>query len=444
MASTGPESGLIPVAVDLATGTSSGTDPLGLSGSSPLANHEKAVRPGNTGPNGAKNPPEQAEERYRKSRDARYRLREKGTWEFSLMRRCQWCGKVSAIKRKGGAIRRETPEVRMADGRAYWSGVMRCGSVWSCPVCSVKIRHGRALEAESAMRNWISTRKTLARSVLFLTLTMPHDSTDDLPHLISTIKHAFSRLFSGRPWRRDRDRFRIRAWLRVWDITHGKNGWHPHLHIALFVAGNPPPDELEALAEEWHSRWAEAVTQQGFRTPSRANGIHLEKARNVEQVSQYLLKVKGEDTGASLALELARGDLKVGKGRTPFQILQDFIDAGDLRDLDLFKDYEKAAKGQHFSRWSNGARELLGILDLSDQELSDMEVGGVRIFRPSPDQFHAIVRTPGALAKVLTLIEAQDENALNAYLTRILTAWHRGRRRGFEDSHRGPPGERAA
>lgn len=413
-------------------------------GSTPLANHEKAVRFCETRTHEAQGGDRAREEAYRERRRERYRLRERGTWEFSQVRRCQWCGRVSAIKRKGGAVQRGTPEVRMADGRAYWSGVMRCGSVWSCPVCSAKIRHGRTLEADSAMRKWISTRKVLPRSVLFLTLTMPHDATDDLPHLISTIKHAFSRLFSGRPWRRDRERFRIRAWLRVWDITHGKNGWHPHLHIALFVAGNPSPDELEALEHEWYRRWAEAVTEKGFRAPSRAHGIHLEKARHADQVSKYLLRVKGEDSGARLALELARGDLKVGKGRTPFQVLRDFIDSGDLRDLNLFKDYEKATKGQHFSRWSNGARKLLGILDLSDQELSDAEVGGAVVFRPSPDQFLAIVRTPGALGRVLRLVESQEEVALNAFLSRLVTTWNRGRRRTLEGRQEAEPKERAA
>ncbi len=398
-----------------------------------LAIHEYAVRSYTTTTYGDS---DQKEERFRTSRAAKYQLREKGTWPYSIVPRCHKCGRVPAWRKDGEGSRREVPGINITeeDVRAYWSGIMACGAIWSCPVCSAKIRHQRALEANEAMKNWVSQRKLCRRSVVFLTLTMPHDSTDDLPCLIGTIKHAFRKLFNGRPWRRDRERFRIRAWVRVWDITHGKNGWHPHLHIALFVEGNPTPEELTALEDEWYRRWAEAVVEKGFRAPSREHGIHLEKARDTEQVSAYLMKIEGEESGVPLAQELTRGDLKTGKGRTPFGILQDFIDTGDLQDLALFKAYERATKGQHFSRWSKGAKELLGIQDLSDQELVEKEVGGTLVYTPTPDEFHAVVRTPGGLAKALRIAETEGKEAVQAYLAGLVPGWKRTRKKVWKEA----------
>ena len=175
-------------------------------------------------------------------RKRRYHLRELN-WESSPIRRVQWCGRLPGRRPTGS---RALPEIRTAEGNTcYWSGVARCGSVWACPVCSAKIRHERTLEVEAGMRRWLSEDN----SVVFFTLTMPHDFGEPCRALMDTISQAFSSVFSGRPYKRDRDRFGIVHSFRAWDATHGKNGWHPHIHGALFVKGRLDRAEIGELEE---------------------------------------------------------------------------------------------------------------------------------------------------------------------------------------------------
>ena len=354
-------------------------------------------------------------------RKRRYRLRELN-WELSPIRRVQWCGRLPGRRPTGS---RALPEIRAAEGNVcYWSGVARCGSVWACPVCSAKIRHERMLEVEAGMQRWLSD----GNSVVFFTLTMPHDFGEPCRALMDTISKVFSSVFSGRPYKRDRDRFGIVHSFRAWDATHGRNGWHPHIHGALFVKGRLKRADIEALEESVFARWVRGVTSRGHRPPTKEHGIRLEEANRVEDLAGYLLKVRGE-RGESLAMELTRGDLKAGPGRSPFQIFQAFADTGDLADLELFREWVEATKGKHFTRWSDGARNALSVEELEDQDLVEKDVGGVAIYHPGPDEWHALTGTPGALCEALRVAEMGGGLAVAAYAAALREKWRNRRRR---------------
>lgn len=355
-------------------------------------------------------------------RKRRYRLRELN-WEHSPIRRVQWCGRLPGRRADGS---RTLPEIRAAEGKVcYWSGVARCGSVWACPVCSAKIRQERTLEVEAGMQRWI----TGGNSVIFFTLTMPHDFGEPCGALMDTISQAFSSVFSGRPYKRDRDRFGILHSFRAWDATHGGNGWHPHIHGALFVKGCLDQTQLQELEESVFTRWVGAVTSRGHRPPSRKHGIRFEEANRVQDLAGYLLKVRGEKTGSNLALELIRGDLKTGHGRSPFEILQAFADTGDLADLELFREWVHATKGKQFTRWSDGARDALAVDELEDQNLVEKDVGGALMYGPGPEEWHALTSTPGALCEALRIAEAGGTLAVATFVAALRERWRHRRRR---------------
>jgi len=281
------------------------------------------------------------------------------------------------------------------------------------------------LEVEAGMRRWLSK----GNSVVFFTLTMPHDFGESCKALMDTISEAFSAVFSGRPYKRDRDQFGIVHSFRAWDATHGRNGWHPHIHGALFVKGRLDQIALQELEGSVFTRWVRGVTSRGHRPPSREHGIRLEEANRVQDLAGYLLKVRGEKSGASLALELTRGDLKAGRGRSPFEILQAFADTGDHVDLELFREWVEATKGKHFTRWSDGARNALSVEELADQDLVEKEVGGVAIYRPGPDEWHALTGTPGALCEALRVAEGGGAAAVATYVAALREKWRNRRRR---------------
>jgi hypothetical protein len=60
-----------------------------------------------------------------------------------------------------------------------------------------------------------------------LTLTIPHDPDDSLAELLNGLQAAWRRLIRTPLWKA------VSGGIRICEIKHGDNGWHPHLHCIL-------------------------------------------------------------------------------------------------------------------------------------------------------------------------------------------------------------------
>lgn len=135
-----------------------------------------------------------------------------------------------------------------------------------------------------------------------------------------------------------------------------------------------------------------------------------------------IMKVAGARNGDRVALELMRGDLKTGKagGRTPLEILASFLDTGDLAELDLWKKWERATEGQHFSQWSQGLKARVRIEECDDEDIMEDEVGGEVLYRFTLPEWRAICATSGAQARLLDIAEERGELGVRRYLREIV------------------------
>ncbi len=120
--------------------------------------------------------------------------------------------------------------------RAYYAGLMKCASVWVCPVCAPKIQAVRALEVRTAIDNWTAQ----GGSVVLVTQTIPHGRRDLLQPLLERFTTALRKFKGQRGYERARDKFRITGSIRALEVTYGANGWHPHAHTILFLQTSPP------------------------------------------------------------------------------------------------------------------------------------------------------------------------------------------------------------
>ncbi|MFB6984239.1 hypothetical protein [Streptomyces scopuliridis] len=321
---------------------------------------------------------------------------------------------------------------RTAEGNAVVLGLLKCGKIWLCPVCSATIRHGRAEEITRAVVAWVA----MGGTALLVTFTARHAATDRLATLMDAIQGtradkakeikrragAYQRLITGGAWagrkasdgHRHADREGIRdrvgyiGMIRATEITVGQvNGWHPHIHAIVFLGGTTTGERADkrvtgtftpsasALAElEGHFRgvWTShlAKVDKEFK-PSDRHGVdfkRLETIQDAEDLGKYIAKIQDGDKAISPANELARGDLKQGRhgNMAPFQLL------GRLGDLmggvpedeadghgdqpwcrAKWAEYETATKGRRAIEWTRYLRPLLGI-EGGDTEDDDLDV----------------------------------------------------------------------
>jgi hypothetical protein len=283
------------------------------------------------------------------------------------------------------------------------SGVQRCGSVWSCPVCAAVIRQERAQELEEAIAAWLAK----GHGIEFVTLTVPHRDTHALDATFNLVAQGWRvGVLGGRRFYEDRRRFGIAAWCRTVEVTHGANGWHPHIHALLFTMRPLDGRRRAILGEQLFERWSDWVARSGGGVCSRAA---FKIVGGSIGAGAYLAKLQ-DGSGRSLSQELTRADLKYAGhgGVSPFELIEAAF-AGDDRALSLWHEWEHATAGRRCHTWSLGGRRLLGLgMERSDQELVDEDQGGdVALVLPGWLWARVCARRGGE-ADLLAAVEAGD------------------------------------
>jgi len=251
-------------------------------------------------------------------------------------------------------------EVRRAgDGTTSYAGLVTCGSVWSCPVCSCKIARERAEELTTLLE-WNTAR---GGSVALLTLTMRHFKGQSLRELRRALTKAWKRVTASRGWKEARKAAGLDGYVRAVEATNGEHGWHLHIHCLLIFDHDVTEWEVQALQDEVFTRWSAGLAREGM-SVLREHGVDIRKGESaLETMGRYLSKV---------AFEAVGGVWKRGHegGRTPFQVLADFLATGNADDLDIWREWERGSHNMRQLCWSKGLKARAGVAQQTDEEIA--------------------------------------------------------------------------
>lgn len=299
--------------------------------------------------------------------------------------------------------------VHHGDKTAHWSGVERCASIWGCPVCAAVIRAERAAEIQQA----VETHQAAGGSLVFVTLTLRHTAADPLDVTLNAAIKSWQDMLRGKGWYTFRDRYGINGYVRAVEVTHGlANGWHPHVHALFFIDRALTEDQVKEWQSTMSGRWSGFVVKHGGGEPSELRGVDVRPAdQDGTVVAQYLSKIQeapAEPKRQAIGNELARGDMKTGRGRhgrMPFELL----DSSSKRDAALWVEYINATRGRRAITWSTGLRVRLGLgEDRSDEQIiEESEQDTLRVLIPA-DAYDRAKNRPAVLAHWLDLAESKS------------------------------------
>jgi hypothetical protein len=265
-------------------------------------------------------------------------------------------------------------------GKAFYQGLYACGSVWTCPVCAAKIAERRRVELKEALES----AKKKGLKAHFITLTIPHGVGDDIEDLLAKLRLATKKMSSGRNAVKSRFQSIFEStgeseaatigFIRALEVTHGKNGYHPHYHIILFTNDSINTSIVQYV---YSKAWKKACFDSGLPNPSDDHGCLV---KDGSYASDYISKWGIED-------EMTKANTKITKlkGKSPWGLLDAVLQGNDPdyspeRAKSLFLVYSKAFSGQRQLYWSNGLRAALHISKEENDEVIVSKPDDVRSY----------------------------------------------------------------
>lgn len=290
---------------------------------------------------------------------------------------------------------------------ACYGGLQTCGSVWLCPVCSAKISERRRLELAAGLAAW-------SGSIALVTYTVRHKQADSLARSLEGLLRARRAARTCRASQALKARHGIAGTVRALEVTHGANGWHPHLHELVFLLGRQ--SATHGLGLELQQLWASMQGRAGLRDVNE-HGVKVQLAD--QAVADYVAKFGHERTWDE-SHELAKAVVKRGRGasRTPADLLAAYMVDHDAGAGALWQEYARTFKGRRQLAWSRGMRDLVlpGQPEESDEQVSaDTSSFAELLASLTLEQWRVVVGND-CRAEVLQIAARGDREALWLFL----------------------------
>lgn len=347
-------------------------------------------------------------------RRVRYRLQRVAHNVLGHKHRIGFCHRGLGHKSSGAQIRK-------SGNRHSLGGLAVCGNAWVCPVCATRIARRRAEE----VRKLILSAQASGQVVEMVTLTVPHGLGDSAKYLVDSVASAWRTVTGHRGWNAKggprslpgiKHRAGLVGYVRALEVTHGSNGWHPHLHIIMVSEHGM----MRHRVRLWEL-WANACTCLGLGEPSLQRGVDIQDG---EKAGEYLCKFsddgellqtrQGEQIRWDAADELTLANKKSGRNgsRKPHQILADA--EYNHRDVLLFREFAQAFKAKSQLQWSPGLKAWAQVEEQTDEEIAEAESDTELVFVIPGFFWKALIKSSAAGDRRSTLIRLSETGGLDA------------------------------
>lgn len=296
--------------------------------------------------------------------------------------------------------------------KAHFGNVIRCGSVWVCPVCAKKITEKRRSELAIINQRWkngitiyspveqpkqfIGPPRFLEEHVkgytYLITLTNPHYAQDRLSTLREKQKEAMKKFFSDRKGRYIFDHMLGKRFhITNYEVTYGSNGWHPHHHILVFSDKYLSIHEFSSLHEVMADHWRASLAAVGIRKLKEQEKFIACDFQDGTYADQYVGKWGIEH-------EMTKGHVKKGRETfTPFDLLrlseQDNPIFENKLPSKLFQEFAIAFKGARQLMFSRGLKHAFAIKEISDDQIADSTLDEAEFLTTIEDMaFHLLCK----------------------------------------------------
>lgn len=189
----------------------------------------------------------------------------------------------------------EGVKVSFDGDRGFIENVATCKQVHTCPIC-----------AKIAAQKWAKTITKICAvaardglSALMLVVTGKHKLSDPFKPLLEGVIESWRFVFSGDRSGERECLARVKYQIKHIEVRYSSNGYHPHLHILLFVDERDMSTEEKAifedkLAQVIYSRYKSKLERLGFTV--EPVGYYCEPVKIWGAAKKYIHKIEMELT----------------------------------------------------------------------------------------------------------------------------------------------------
>lgn len=318
-------------------------------------------------------------------------------WRLQAVARSLVGGRLNACYRaprvkNGSATLHYSPSKQ----RAFWHGLITCGQVWLCPVCSTKIATRRLKEIKIAL-------DSDSAQWMMLTVTIQHHRGDELSKLIEDLNESIKVLYQSRAWKEIKADYGLIGSISGFEIRFSKaSGWHPHRHIIFAFDGSIDLGgrELALIRVKAQEVIFRHLDKLGYKTVA---GVTVKESK--QRTDAYITKI---------ASELSLGHGKSSKqSYSPFQLLEAYR-RGERWAGDAFREYADATKGKQFIRWTPKLKAFFNVKELTDKELAESKEADDAILIQSistDSELWKAIKKHNLHAKILIMATVSEGNS---------------------------------
>ena len=328
----------------------------------------------------------------------------------------RWLWDHSDLKSQRRCSRYLVPDQRLTLGKrahkSVFKGLWRCKRL-DCPVCGP----GNAEREAANIGLAVTAHYANDGTVLFVTLTLRHVFKQSLLALLAGLSKSWDACRMHKGPRAQWEALTI-GFIRKLEVTFGRNGWHPHLHLLVFLKPGVTDAQVNQFCDAIFNAWSGKLVRLGFGKPTTRRGIEWERL-DLEAAQERLAQYVAKDAGR----ELAAAGTKSGKnGNSTMHDLLTAAAAGDWKAGLRYLEYEDAMKGKARIQWSTGLEDALLGSELAADADEDDQAREIAIF--SDEAFYVLRRNevyghgPGLSQLLAWADECDDDFATFALLHR--------------------------
>lgn len=249
------------------------------------------------------------------------------------------------------------------NSEASIGNVQTCGTPWGCAVCAPRI----AVEKGTLVKKALVYAQEKHLIPVMIGLTASHSLHTPLKEFKKKFKSAWKMFSSHRQWRKFKKTYGLKHWIANREITYGRNGWHYHMHLLLFMDAVTLKyaDEDISLEKTLTELWLNCLSHNGLKGLDEY-ALKVSASENVGK--EYLTKI-------GLTEDAKTGDLQYEmtafsnkkSGYTIWDILRHARYGSRLSER-LYIEFVSAMFGDSFLSFSKGFLPLLEDIKLDAED----------------------------------------------------------------------------